>query len=160
MEEMDVLAANPHGDFNGGRAALRDHADLRDIADCYAFERDRGAAFESAGVVEVRAKGKFFGEQAAACRGHEEDDEHQNRHGRQDQCANSQLGPLNLFAARHAYLRVKKPRPDSPTALRIAELAGVTVWAAEKGKSKTGLHSLLEPRLTEVESRSNSVQFT
>jgi hypothetical protein len=40
--------------------------------------------------------------QAAAGGRHEQDDEHQNGQGRQDQCANSQLGPLNLFTARHS----------------------------------------------------------
>ena len=100
---LNVFAAHPHGDFDRGGAALGDDANRGDVSDGDAFERDRGTVFQAAGIIEVGAKDELAGEQAALGGRHEEDDKHQNGHGRQDQCANSQLGPLNLFAARHSF---------------------------------------------------------
>ncbi len=95
-------AADPHRDFDGVGATVGDDPNLRDVSDGDAFQRDRGAVFQSAGVIEVGAKSEFAGEQATGGGRHEEDDKNQNGHGRKDQCANSQLGPLNLFTARHS----------------------------------------------------------
>ena len=103
MQILNKLAADSHGHFDRLGAALRYDTNFGDVANGDTFERDRGSALQSARIVEIGAKSKLLTEQTAGRGRHQENDEHKNRHGRQDQCANSQLGPLNLFAARQAF---------------------------------------------------------
>ena len=59
------FAANPHRDFDGGGAALRYNVNVGDVADGDALECDRGAALQSAGIIEIGAKDELGREQAS-----------------------------------------------------------------------------------------------
>ena len=59
--------------------------------------------FKSRRILEVGAKHQFLCEYASRRGGHQEDEQDKNGNGRQDQCANSELRPLNLFAAWQSY---------------------------------------------------------
>ena len=77
-----------HLDFNRGGGALGDDVDLGNVADAYAFQRDRRTDLEAGGILKVRTHDEVARPEAARIAGHEEDerdesaksDDHQNAH--------------------------------------------------------------------------------
>ena len=96
-----VFLAHLHGDFDGRWVALGDHAIVVDVADGYAFERDRGAILESGGILKVGSAARALRRTGRRGAGHEKNEPDEHRHGHQDQRSHLQLRPLNLFAAWH-----------------------------------------------------------
>ena len=101
MQQTQILVANLHSDLNGRGIAVGNHADMDDIADGDAFQRDRRSVLEPGGIFKVGAKQELARKEPARGAGHEENDPDEHERGRQDQTSHSQLRPLNLFAAWH-----------------------------------------------------------
>jgi hypothetical protein len=71
------------------------------IADGDAFERDRRSILEPRSILKVGTELELTSKKAACGAGHEKYQPDQYGHGHQDQRSDSQLRPLNLFAAWH-----------------------------------------------------------
>src|SRR6266568_5916044 len=99
MNIADEVLADLHRYLYRRRIALGHDANAGYVADGDAFEGDWRSVLEPGGVVKISPKSQFVRKDASRGGGHKQDEQHHNGQGRQDQCAHSQLRPLNLFAA-------------------------------------------------------------
>lgn len=101
MQVTDILLADSHCDLDGHRIALRDDTDFEDAANRDAFESHRRSILKAGCVIEVGTQRQFGSEYAAGRAAHKKNEPDQHGHGCQNQGADFQLGPLNLFSAWH-----------------------------------------------------------